>query len=70
MSPRTCSSYAARSSSNVMARNDGLLTSGEMDNVRFVGPIAPATNRGLSGVFAVHAAAAALASRAASAFNS
>ena len=32
------------------ARKAGLLTSGESDAVRFVGPIEPATKRGLSGV--------------------
>ena len=37
------------------ARNAGLLTSGESDSVRLVGPIAPATNRGRSGVRAVQA---------------
>ena len=48
--PRTWVSYAARISSNVVGRNAGLLTSGEIDSVRFVGPIEPATNRGRSGV--------------------
>ncbi len=43
--PRTCSVYAARRSSNVTARNPGSDTSGEIDAVRFVGPIAPATKR-------------------------
>ena len=52
------------------ARNAGLLTSGEIDSVRFVGPIEPATKRGLSGVFAVHSSAAARASRAPSTFSS
>ena len=37
-----------------MLRNAGLLTSGEIDSVRLVGPIEPATNRGRSGVRAVH----------------
>ena len=37
-----------------MPRNAGSLTSGEIDSVRFVGPIEPATNRGWSGVRAVH----------------
>ena len=41
-----------RSSSKVIARKAGLLTSGEIDSVRLVGPIEPATNRGRSGVFA------------------
>ena len=53
-----------------MARNAGLLTSGEIDSVRLVGPIEPATKRGRSGVFAVHSSAAARASRAASTFSS
>ena len=38
-----------RSSSKVIARNAGLLTSGEIDSVRLVGPIEPATKRGRSG---------------------
>jgi len=69
-SPRTCSSYASRSASNVMVRNAGSFTSGEMDSVRLVGPIEPATRRGRSGVFVVHSAAAALASFVASTFSS
>ena len=40
-----------------MARNAGLLTSGEIDSVLVVGPIEPATKRGWSGVFAVHSSA-------------
>ena len=43
----------------------GLLTSGEIDAVRLVGPMAPATKRGFSGVFSVHASAASRASFAA-----
>ena len=39
------------------------MTSGEIDSVRFVGPIEPATKRGWSGVFAVHSSAASRASR-------
>ena len=39
---------AARRTS--MPRNAGLLTSGEIDSVRLVGPIEPATKRGRSGV--------------------
>ena len=35
------------------ARNAGSFTSGEIESVRFVGPIAPATKRGRSGVRAV-----------------
>src|SRR5207302_999560 len=44
--PRACSLYAAHKSSNVMLRYDGLLTSGEIDRIRVVGPIDPATKRG------------------------
>ena len=68
--PRTCSLYASRSSSKVMLRNAGLLTSGEIDRIRLVGPIEPATKRGRSGVRAVHSSAAARASRAPSTFSS
>ena len=50
ISPRTCSRYASRTCAKVVARNAGLLTSGEIDSVRLVGPIAPATKRGRSGV--------------------
>ena len=62
MRPRTWSAYAAFSWSNVIARNAGLLTSGEIDSVRFAGPIEPATKRGRSGVCAVNSSAAARAS--------
>ena len=68
--PRTCSAYASRSSSKVIDRAAGSSTSGEIDSRRFVGPIAPATKRGRSGVRAVHSSAAARARRAASAFIS
>jgi hypothetical protein len=54
----------------VIARNAGLLTSGEIDSVRLVGPIEPATKRGRSGVFFVHSSHAACASRAPSTFSS
>jgi hypothetical protein len=64
INPRTCVSYAARISSKVVERNAGLLTSGEMERARLVGPIEPATNLGRSGVCAVHASAAARARRA------
>ncbi|HTI33779.1 MAG TPA: homocysteine S-methyltransferase family protein, partial [Miltoncostaea sp.] len=47
-----------------------LITSGEIDSVRLVGPIAPATKRGLSGVRAVHSSAASRARRAPSTFRS
>jgi len=58
-------SLLATSASKVILRKPGLLTSGERDAVRFVGPIAPATNRGFSGVSAVYLSAASRASRAA-----
>ena len=64
--PRTCSAYAARSWSKVIARAAGSSTSGEIDSMRLVGPMAPATKRGFSGVRAVHSSAAARARRAAS----
>src|SRR6266540_3014007 len=51
------SPYDAASRSNVTLRAPGSLTSGEIDAVRFVGPSAPATKRGLSGVFALRRAA-------------
>ncbi len=41
-----------------------------MESVLFIGPIAPATKRGLSGVLAVQRAAASQASRAAARFIS
>ncbi len=56
--------------SNVVARNAGLFTSGEMESVRLVGPMEPATKRGRSGVFAVHSTAASFARRAPSTFIS
>ena len=40
---------ASVSASNVMLRNAGLLTSGEIDRIRLVGPIEPATKRGRDG---------------------
>ena len=43
ISPRACSAYASRSASKVDARNVWSLTSGEMERVRLVGPMAPAT---------------------------
>ena len=36
-----------------MARKPGSFTSGEIEAVRLVGPIEPATNRGFSGSLAV-----------------
>jgi hypothetical protein len=68
--PRACSLKASRSWSKVMLRKAGLLTSGEIDRMRLVGPIEPATNRGRSGVRAVHSSAAARASFAPSTFIS
>jgi hypothetical protein len=55
--PATASAYVAARSSKLTLRAPGSLTSGEIDAVRLVGPIAPATKRGLSGVRAVHASA-------------
>ena len=49
----------AAAASKVTLRSDGSFTSGEIESVRLVGPIAPATKRGLSGVRAVYSAAAA-----------
>ena len=68
--PRACSLKASRSASKVIERSAGLFTSGEIDSTLLVGPIAPATKRGLSGVFAVHAAATRFAMRAPSTFIS
>jgi len=65
ISPSTASRYASTSASKVMLRAPGSLTSGEIDAVRLVGPSAPATKRGLSGVSAVCASAQARAMRAA-----
>ena len=70
MRPRICVLNASRSSSKVMLRNAGLFTSGEMERIRLVGPIDPATNRGRSGVFAVYSSAACRARRAAATFSS
>ncbi len=52
-SPRAASLYASFNSSKVMFRKPGLFTSGDREAVRLVGPKAPATKRGLSGVFPV-----------------
>ena len=68
--PRICSAYASRTRSNVVERNDGSATSGEIDSVLLVGPIEPATNRGRSGVRAVQTSAARPAIRAAATFIS
>ena len=51
-------------------RAPGSLTSGEMDAVRLVGPSAPTTYRGLSGVRAVIASHSWRASRAEATFSS
>ncbi len=56
-SPLACSPYASRNSSKLMARKPGLLTSGEIDAVRLVGPMAPATKRGRPSSRAATAAA-------------
>ena len=48
ISPATCSIYDYFNWSKLILRYPGLLTSGLKDAVRFVGPIAPATNLGLS----------------------
>ena len=45
-----CCLYATAISSKLTARYPGLFTSGEIEQVRFVGPMAPATKRGFSGV--------------------
>jgi hypothetical protein len=68
--PRTWSSYAARVWSKVMLRKAGLLTSGEIERVRFIGPMEPPTNRGLSGVLAVHSSTASRAILAPATFSS
>ena len=59
-----CSAYASRTSSKVAARNAASSTFGDTESDTFSGPTEPATKRGLSGVFAVHASAAARARRA------
>jgi hypothetical protein len=69
-SPRICSAYASRTWSNDTARNAGSLTFGERESVLLVGPTAPVTNRGLSGVRLVHSSAAVRASSAAVRFSS
>jgi len=50
ISARAASLYATTSSSKVMARKPASLTSGEIEAVRLVGPIEPATKRGFPGV--------------------
>ncbi len=61
--------YAATSSSKLMLRKPGSLTSGDNDAVRLVGPSAPATKRSTP-VCAVTSSATRRARRAASRFNS
>ena len=68
--PCSCSVYAATSSINVTLRKDGSSTDGEMDAVRFVGPMAPHTKRGRDGSAAIASAHASLASAADARFSS
>ena len=65
-----CSEYAARSVSKSMARMAGFSTSGDIEAVLPVGPIDPATKRGLSGVVRFIASASWRAMRAAARFIS
>ena len=61
-----CSRYEAASSSKVIARAPGSLTSGESDAVLVVGPIEPTTQRGRwAGSAATKASTASRATRAA-----
>ncbi len=64
-SPRACSAYAPFTCWKVTSRNAGLFTSRDIESVRLVGPMAPATSRGRSGVRAVQSRAASQARRAA-----
>ena len=68
--PRACSLKAFFSASNVMLRKAGLLTSGEIERMRLVGPIEPAANRGRDGSLAVYSSHAVRASLAPSRFSS
>jgi len=61
MSPFVCSLYAPYKSSKEAARYPGSFTSGDMEVVLLVGPIAPATNLGFAGFWAVNLSAAFLA---------
>ena len=62
INPLTCSSYASLISSKEVSLNPGSSTFGEIDNVLFVGPKAPATNLGLSSVeYFLHACLASFA---------
>ena len=47
--PLACSPYAATSSIKVTFLNPGLVTDGEIESDRLVGPMAPATRRGREG---------------------
>ena len=58
-SARVCSRYEVTNWSNVTLRAAGSLTSGEIEAVFGVGPKAPATKRGLSGVLYLSRAASA-----------
>ena len=69
ISPSAASPYASTRSSNDTLRAAGSLTSGEMDAVRLVGPMDPATNRGRPSA-ASASSAASRASRAAASFIS
>ena len=51
--PRLLAIGRDRPASKVTLRAPGSFTSGEIESVRLVGPMEPATKRGLSGVFAV-----------------
>ena len=62
--------YSNPSSSKLVFLNPGSFTSGESEAVLLVGPIMPATKRGLFGVFFVAASHAARASFAASSLSS
>jgi hypothetical protein len=53
-----------------MLRNAGSSTFGEIDKVRFIGPIEPATRRGRSPTRAFHSSTAARARRAPATFSS
>ncbi len=60
ISALACSKYAARNCSKLMLRAPGSLTSGLMLAVLGVGPSAPTTKRGLSGVLNLSQAARAM----------
>lgn len=60
--PSVCCLYAATTPSQSQLRAPGSSTEGEMESVRLVGPMAPATRRGLWGSSAVTSLAASTAS--------